>query len=391
MDTAVVSHDSTDRHFPRGRELAGIVAFWTVFAALNVTNWLFPPGSGDGPPITARGIGIGVFDSVLWMVATPAIFWLASRYSIESASRAKRIAMYLVAGILAALVIDLAIEAMRTYFSGPPPQQRFHRNEPSGRRLFAFARIRFVNEYMVFLAVLVAGVARDYFRRYQRRVAEEAALRAQLAEARLTVLQSQLNPHFLFNTLNAVATLVDRDPRGVRRMISRLSDLLRATLEPSADPEVPVSREVSLTERYLDILSIRFQGTLTTSIDAPGDVRDALVPPLILQPLIENAMKHAVSRTSEPSRIDVRIREIDGALELSVADTGAQGNPASVEEIESGGAGIGLANARARLEQLYGDAQSLVLAPNDLGGTTVTIRLPFHTSGDLRATPVGGA
>lgn len=386
MDTAF-SHDAMDRHFPRGRELAGIVAFWAVFAALNVTNWLFPPGIGQGPPITGRAIVIGLFDSVLWMVVTPAIFWLASRYSIESADRTKRVVMYLVVGIFAALVLDFMIEGTRTYFA--PTPSRF-RHEATNQRLFAFARIRFVNEYMVFLAVLAAGVARDYFRRYQRRVAEEAALRAQLAEARLTVLQSQLNPHFLFNTLNAVATLVDRDPRGVRRMISRLSDLLRATLEPSADPEVPVSKEVSLTERYLEILAIRFQGTLVTSIDAPPDVRDALVPPLILQPLIENAMKHAVSRTSAPSRIDVRIHEVSGDLELSVADTGPGANPQPAADAGDHGNGIGLTNTRARLEQLYGDAQSLVMTPNDIGGMTVTIRLPFHTSGDLRATPMGG-
>jgi LytS/YehU family sensor histidine kinase len=190
----------------------------------------------------------------------------------------------------------------------------------------------------------------------------------------------------LFNTLNAVATLVDRDPRGVRRMIARLSDLLRATLEPSADPETSLSREIALTEKYLEILEIRFQGRLQTSLDAPPDVRAALVPPLILQPLIENAMKHAVSRTSEPSRIDVRIARSGHELILTVEDTGAASTATEATE-DMSGAGIGLANTRARLEQLYGDEQSLVFARNAAGGTAVTIRLPYHTGADLRATP----
>jgi LytS/YehU family sensor histidine kinase len=230
---------------------------------------------------------------------------------------------------------------------------------------------------MVALGVLAAGVARDYYTRYQRRLAEAASLRAQLAEARFTVLQSQLNPHFLFNTLNAVAALVDRDPRGVRRIISRLSELLRATLEPSAAAEVALSTELTLTQRYLEILEIRFQGRLTTEVDAPPELGAALVPRLILQPLVENAMKHAVGLTSEPSSIVVRVRRDGYDLVLTVEDTGAGTTPGTTGEYPAG-TGIGLRNTRARLEELYGDEHQFTLAPNDVGGATVTIRLPYH-------------
>jgi two-component system, LytTR family, sensor kinase len=375
--------DRNSRDFPSGRELVAIAGFWTVFALLSTTNWLFPP-SGQGPPVTARVIAAVAIEPLLWAIVTPPVFWLTSRYSVEGANRLRRTLGYLVLGLLVALALVLAVEWVRRYFTPPPPARA---NMPSrDRSVWDFARVRLLNQYMVFGGVLSVGVARDYFRRYQRRLEESARLRAQLAEARLTALQNQLNPHFLFNTLNAVATLVDRDPRGVRRMIARLSDLLRATLEPSAEQEAPLAREMALTEKYLEILEIRFQGRLQTSLEVPPDVRDALVPPLVLQPLIENAMKHAVSRTSEPSRIQVRVTRAGEQLVLTVEDTGP-GSAASRADEDTSGTGIGLANTRARLAQLYGNEQSLTLDDGAAGGTIVTIRLPFHTSADLRATP----
>ena len=377
--TAAVGPGEQDRAFPRGRELAAILAFWTVFAILNVSNWLFPPG-GQGPPVTARGVAIGGFNALLWAIATPFVFWMASRNGADPASRTRRILLYLLIGIAVALAIDVAVEGVRLQFL---PRPDFGGRPLAGprRSLWELARGRFLNEYMVFLAVLAAGVARDYITRYQRRLEESAVLKAQLADARFAVLQSQLNPHFLFNTLNAVAALVERDPAGVRRMIARLSELLRATLEPAAEPEVPLARELTLTSRYLEILEIRFQGRLSTTVDAPPDVQSALVPQLVIQPLIENAMMHAVGRTSEPSRIDVSARRDGYDLVLTVADTGAgSAGTASTTGETVAGTGIGLRNTRARLGQLYGDEYELSLDANAAGGHTVTIRLPYHTA-----------
>jgi len=328
---------------------------------------------------------VGSFASVLWLLATPPIFWLTSRYSVERADRVRTLLIYLAVGLAIAFAVDALGELVRGHFAPPPPSGR----TPRPRPYWALTRTRFLNDYMVCLAVFAAGVARDYFVRYHRRLEESTRLRAQLVEARLTVLQSQLNPHFLFNTLNAVSSLVERDPRGVRRMIARLSELLRATLEPAADPEVMVSRELAMLERYLEILRIRFQGRLETSVHALPEVQDALLPPMILQPLVENAMKHAVSKTSAPSRIDVRVERFGESLVLSVSDTGP--GVASDEDSvpsSSAGMGIGLSNTRARLAEMYGDEHSLDLEREDEGGITVTIRLPYHTARDLQAEPV---
>jgi len=381
--SATLLLDDHQGHFPSGRELAGIVGFWTVFAALNVTNSLFPP-FGDPQPFTMRIFAIGAFDSLLWVIATPPIFWMTSKFGAAEMTRARRAVLFLAVGVFVALSIDLAIEAFRTYVLPPPFRNGF---PPRDRSVWAFARGRFLDEYMVFLAVLAAGIARDYFFRYQRRLEEAASLRTQLAEARFNVLQNQLNPHFLFNTLNAVATLVDRDPRGVRRIIARLSELLRATLEPSTTPEVPLSNELALSQRYLEILEIRFQGRLTAVVDAPSELNSALVPRLILQPLIENAMKHAVGLTSEPSSIVVRVRRDGYDLVLAVEDSGAGSAATRVTNEHPASTGIGLKNTRARLEELYGDEQQLTLTSNSVGGTTVTIRLPYHEAVSTRATP----
>jgi hypothetical protein len=373
---ATLRPDDLHHHFPRGRQLAAIAGFWAVFAALNITNSLFPP-FGDPQPLTTRLLAIGVFDAFLWAVVTPPIFWMTSRFGADDTRRVRRALLYLLVGVVVALSIDLAIEALRTYVFPRPPFRGTLR-PPRDRSVWAFARGRFPNEYMIFLAVLAAGIARDYFMRYQRRLEEAASLRTQLAEARFSVLQNQLNPHFLFNTLNAVATLVERDPRGVRRIISRLSELLRATLEPSTTPEVPLREELTLTQRYLEILEIRFQGRLTTVVDAPAELNSALVPRLILQPLVENAMKHAVGLTSEASSIVVRVRRDGYDLVLTVEDSGAGSAGERVTGEYPASTGIGLKNTRARLEELYGDEYQFTLEPNALGGMTVTIRLPYH-------------
>jgi len=153
---------------------------------------------------------------------------------------------------------------------------------------------------------------------------------------------------------------------------------------------VPVSREVSMLERYLEILRIRFQGRLETSIVAGPEVQDALLPPMILQPLVENSMKHAVSKTSAPSRIDVRAERVGDSLVLSVRDTGAQDGDVTDEDVlRQAGMGIGLRNTRARLEEIYGDEYALDLDKTGDGGLTVTIRLPYHTASDLQAVESG--
>ena len=195
----------------------------------------------------------------------------------------------------------------------------------------------------------------------------------------------QLDPHFLFNTLHAISSLVERDPRGVRRMISRLSELLRHTIEGSSDQEIPLRQELDLLRRYLEIMEVRFQGRLAMSTEVDEHALDALVPNLILQPLVENALKHGVSRVEGPGRLALRAEREGGQLVLRVENDGPPADGAARD-----GTGVGVRNTRARLEQLYGPDQSFTLRPaaGAAPGTVAEIRLPYHTCADLRTAAV---
>jgi LytS/YehU family sensor histidine kinase len=261
---------------------------------------------------------------------------------------------------------------------------------------WTMTRYRLPYDLLACYLVLTAGVARDYFLRYRSRLAEATLLRTALAEARLQVIRAQLNPHFLFNTLNAVAALVQTDPRGVRRMIALLSDMLRQTLDGAGDPEVPLERELDLLRSYLDIMEIRFRGRVETRVVAEPDVQRAFVPHFVLQPLVENAMKHGIGRGSDPGRVEITAARRGDELLLTVRDSGA-GQPAHAPFVANhiqvdgldGQGGFGLRHTRERLYQLYGDDARLELTL-DGGGTVAEVRLPYHL-GRVRMQHLPGA
>lgn len=204
----------------------------------------------------------------------------------------------------------------------------------------------------------------------------ERSLQAQAAahEARLRALRYQLNPHFLFNTLNSVSTLVvEERNREAADMIARLSDFLRFALEDSATPVVPLAEEIEFARRYLDIEQIRFGERLEIEFDVPDELLTATVPVLILQPLIENAVRHAVSPREAGGRIRVEARRRQGTLLLSVTDNG----PGLCSVQDSSARGIGLANTRERLRHLYGEERRLELSEAEGGGLRVAIEIPL--------------
>jgi len=381
----VAPTDSLPERAPLGRtELLLILGFWTVIGLLTsanaLANSLLEPRGAWQPILPISPILNNFANAYMWALLTPPIFKLASRYSERSSWL--YLAMFVVVGLVLAIGVDLASSYLRS--------QLYYAPAPLSPELVAIARLRrlwFMNEFIVYIAVLAAGFARNYFLRYRVRreeasnlKAQAAQLQAQLADARLAALRTQLNPHFLFNTLHAVSALVERDPRGVRRMVARLSELLRTSLDEADEPEVPLARELTFSERYLDVMQIRFQGNLQVSVRVEPEVRDALVPNLILQPLVENAVKHGVSKLEGVGRIEIMARRVGERVVLTVRDNGpvASGKPIGVE-------GLGVRNTRARLTQLYGQEQSLALRPAPGGGLVAEVSLPYHTRADLRA------
>jgi hypothetical protein len=365
------------------------LGFWTLFGAVTAARLL----SDDYEPAgERRALAEAVYwicQSYLWAAVTPAIFWLVWRARARGGGALRKY-LPLVGAALAFTVLVGGIQSIAwEYVLGFP-----HHGEHTGATFWTANWFRVDDELITSTSIFVVALVREYMARVradheralrvQARGAEAEAhvaqLQAQLAHARLVMLRSQLNPHFLFNSLNAVSALIPNDTDGALRMVARLSELLRYGLAEESDEEIPLREELRLTKLYLEVLEIRFQGRLRTVVSADGGVEDALVPSLILQPLVENAMKHGVAKARGRGSIEVSARRLGESIVLTVRDTGAGAHAADPAELGAApaGGGVGLANTRARLRELYGSDQRFTLRPRADGGTEAEIVLPFR-------------
>ncbi|HJQ37480.1 MAG TPA: histidine kinase [Thermoanaerobaculia bacterium] len=357
----------SDRFHLSARELGLIFLFWTSLATLSTVNRLVGAREFGIERVLSSGtVTLAFIEAWTWAALTPFIFWLCSRSNFAQ-SRWIRIPLLIAIGIAISILVFVVLDFARDAFVTVPIRRR--PRPPAFAPLREIGRFRFLNQLIVYCAVLATGFAREFFLRNRKREQNEVLLQAQLAEARLDALRMQLNPHFLFNTLHAISALVERDPAGVRRMIARLSELMRHTIDSKASDEVPLRDELAFLQRYLDIMAVRFQGKLQIEQHIADGVLDALVPNLVLQPIVENALEHGVSRAGGAGRVEIRAEREGSALVLTVHDNG----PGLGRANESG---VGLANTRARLAQLYGDKASLTLTEAE--GVLARITLPYH-------------
>ena len=239
---------------------------------------------------------------------------------------------------------------------------------------------------MTYCAIVGLSHGVDYYREARVREVRTAHLETKLVEAQLKTLQGQLHPHFLFNTLHAISALLHRDVEDADRMISRLSDLLRLTLEHGGMQEVSLKEELEFLAKYLEIEQIRFQDRLTVKFAVQPQVLDARVPTLILQPVVENAIRHGIGPLTGGGLVEISARAEGEMLWLQVRDTGAGLSEDALTALQKG---IGLSNTRARLECLYGSRQRFEFS-NALGGLTVRIVIPLHVdvaAVDAKPTP----
>jgi signal transduction histidine kinase len=227
---------------------------------------------------------------------------------------------------------------------------------------------------MTYSAIVGLSYALRYYRESQARAIKAAQLETSLAEARLKTLEAELHPHFLFNTLHAISSLIHSQPEAADRMISRLSDLLRITFARSGAACVPLQEELEFLQKYLEIEQTRFQDRLSVKYEIDSDTLDAEVPRMILQPLVENAIKHGVAPRSGPGTIRISSRREGDALRLEVHDNGVGLSGGARAKLHGG---VGLSNTRARLECLYGEAYALEFSEADKG-LSVEMRFPFQ-------------
>jgi len=305
-----------------------------------------------------------------WALLVPGILWLARRYRFGRQTW-RRAAMVHVLGVL---VFTSAHVALATSARGVILTQF---TERPFDWLMYFENRFFLNfdwEMMTYWAVVGLSHALDYHRESQERELTAAQLQTQLAEAQLEALQRQLHPHFLFNTLNTISALMHRDVQAADEVLVQLSDLLRLTLDRIGTQQVSLKDEIDFLQKYLEIEQTRFGDRLQVHIDVDPDVLDTPVPNLVLQPLVENALRHGIAPKVEGGRVDVGASQVDEGVLLSVRDNGVGLSPDKLNALHSG---VGLSNTRSRLENLYGARARFEFQTPPGGGLAVTILVPL--------------
>jgi two-component system, LytTR family, sensor kinase len=291
-----------------------------------------------------------------WALLTPVIFRLGQRIPLRKENLARGIAIHAFLSIALSVVhiIVLSLISLRVF---PPPSMS------TSDEIWLSIRAYLTFEVFTYWALLGAGIAYH-----------TSQLEGQLVKARLDALKMQVHPHFLFNALNTIAMLVRQgdQTRGVQ-LIAELGSLLRSSFELGATQEIPVTEEIDFIRRYLEIEHYRFPDRMKVEIDVPPEVSKAQIPALILQPLVENSIRHGLSRTLDEARIRIALGRSDGWLDLRVEDNG----PGPGESVDKG-LGVGLKNLRSRLHCLYGDEYELSLLRGGNGGAVSHIRIPFR-------------
>jgi two-component system, LytTR family, sensor kinase len=340
-------------------------AFWlAVFAGWTLLVIVFAVSSSltyaltYQPPRWRYTITMAATEWYVWAALTPLVAWLSRRMRVSRSRWWRLLALALIGAPIAFIKVTLT-RALRGISEG-------------GEAYFQITDL--AAQYLIFWGIVGATHAWLYYRESQGRELRTSQLEALLARTRLQMLGMQLQPHFLFNTLNTIAELVHQRPEDAERMITGLSHLLRETLHAGLVHGVPLDRELQLLESYVEIQRARFGDRLSVGIDIDDEVRGALVPSLLLQPLVENSIKHGIGARAGAGRIELTaLRRLD-TLVIEIRDDGRGLGSGVLRE------GVGLGNCRSRLDTLYGEGRyRLEIANRDGGGATVRIELPLQT------------
>jgi two-component system, LytTR family, sensor kinase len=343
-----------------------LVAFWTAIG-LSFAAQFYISSRRLGRPVSWWfAASYALFDWYVFALLSIPVVWLSRRYPVRGANWEIHVPLHLVAsGAFAILFVVL-----RAWVA---VAQGWFTQEPA-----AFSQgmqalpLKFFPNLLIYWVILTVSHAVNYYREAQDRQLRTSELERHLAQARLQALQMQLNPHFLFNTLHAISALMHKDVEAADRMIARLSDLLRYALESTNSQEVPLKQELAFLERYLEIEQTRFGDRLVVQKQIDPTALDVQVPNLILQPLVENAIRHGIEPHARRGEITLSAHRGQGLLHLEVRDNGeglvsANGSPDE---------GVGLSNTRARLAELYGEEYRFEFRNADEGGLIVHLAIP---------------
>jgi two-component system LytT family sensor kinase len=310
----------------------------------------------------------------LWALATPLVLWLSRRFQLERHNGRKHLLTHILFSLLLVIAISSAHQIIG-YLRYGRPLGRPYKVTNTLRNISYNASENFATYGLIVLLFHSFG----YYSRYRKGELKATQLESMLAQAQLQSLKMQLHPHFLFNTLHSINALLHSDTEAARRMLVRLGDFLRLTLDNAGTQEVTVQQEMEFLKGYLEIERIRFQDRLTVNINVEPQALNVKVPNLILQPIVENAIRHGIAPRSSQGLLEIMVKRENGVLRIEVRDNGP-GLPVNHSSIKLFKGGVGLANTRARLDRLYGAAHRFELENNPAGGLTVTLEVPSTAS-----------
>jgi sensor histidine kinase YesM len=337
-------------------------------------------GAKSGRPISISYLVFGELAyAAIWMALTPLVLWLAARFPFTKKQWIRPLWTHLGFSLLVALchkgIHGIILTLYRVGFEGVTFSWAMPYN---------FMLSYFDYGIQLYWIILLLHHAYGYYARSQQNELRSIQLEKMLVESQLQALKMQLQPHFLFNSLNAIYMLIEKDPKLARSTLRKLSELLRCTLDRVGSQEVRLKEELEFLALYLEIEQIRFGERLKVTISVPPGLEEARVPNMILQPLVENAVKHGIATIRGDAILEISASQENGTLELCVFNNGS-GNGNDSADSRNGGEpgrqGIGIANTRARLERLYGSSQSFKLTESPGRGVTASLTIPYSVAG----------
>ncbi len=368
----MTTRPDTGKH---GFSFKALLGAWTMFAIFMLLQ-SYAYRTRVGQEIDFPLLLVAEFSfAYVWLALTPFVLRLADHFRIEKSSFFRNLIIHaLASGLISAFhrIVSGTAYALFRSTRGVPFSW-----EGQFQSVLAYLDYGI----LIYWVILLIKYSLEYYSRYRDSELRTSRLEAQLSRAHLQALKMQLHPHFLFNTLNAISVLIDRDPEGARKTLGRLSDLLRLTLEYDGIQEVPLERELDFLDRYLSIEKTRFGDRLTVNFRIDPEVVNAAVPAMILQPLVENAIKHGINRQRGPGSVEIFAARHNETLRMQVHDNGV-----GIRE-HSDRKGVGLTNTRERLEKMYGARFRLEVRNNTDSGVTAIVEIPYLNYQDGRRDP----
>jgi two-component system LytT family sensor kinase len=349
-----------------GRWVLGFL-FWTLLG-LSFASQFYISNSKAGYDVTwKQAVSFSLGDWYVFALLSIPVNALARRFRFDTGTWGRSLPVHIVGSVAFSLSYMVLRASLGSWQSGFSFAEAF---KPLLVKTWHY-------NILVYGVIVAVSQAFDYYRKYRERELHASELEKHLVQAKLQALQMQLNPHFLFNTLHSISSLMHKDVEAADRMIMRLSDLLRAALSSADTQEVSLRKELELLQLYLGIEQIRFGDRLSVQMNVADEALDAQVPNLILQPLVENAIRHGIEPRARPGKIELHACRKADALSLAVCDNGK-----GIPDTKPAREGVGLSNTRERLRELYGEAHRFELRQGAEGGLRVEMTIPYRSENE---------